>query len=65
MGDFTTARYSEDDISNQTIGTLFYKSPEQQFASDKGYSARASDIWSLAITIFLYCFSKFPFVGES
>lgn len=65
LGDFTTARYSEDDISNQTIGTVHYKSPEQQFASEKGYSARAADIWSLGVTIYLFCFDKFPFTGES
>ena len=64
LGDYTTARYSEGDISNQTIGTPGYKSPEQQFASEKGYSVKAADIWSLGITIYLFCFEKLPFTGE-
>ena len=65
VADFSTARYSDNDMSYQTAGTPHFKAPEQQFAAQNGYSSKASDIWSLGVTIYLFCFDKFPFVGES
>ena len=56
LGDFNTVRYSDDGISNQPAGTLHYRCPDQQFAHQKGYFAKSADIWSLGITIYLFCF---------
>ena len=65
MTDFTTIRYSKDDISFFASGTPGFRGPEHQFASDEGYSSKASDIWSIGISMYTYYFENFPFYGES
>ena len=57
-------RYSTDNISNQAVGTVFYRSPEQAFAREKGYFVKAGDIWALGVTMWVYCFERLPFGGE-
>lgn len=63
--DFSTARYSPKDLSHQPAGTPGFRGPEHQFATEKGYSPKACDIWSLGITLFVFCFGKMPFTAES
>ena len=65
LSDFSTVRYSDSDVSYQTLGSSYYKAPEQQFATEKGYSAKSCDIWSLGVTLYIFCFDKFPFTGDS
>ena len=65
IADFTTVRYSHDDISFFVSGTPGFRGPEHQFASSDGYSCKASDIWSLGISLYTYYMEFFPFMGES
>ena len=65
MTDFTTSRYSKDDISYFVTGTPGFRGPEIQFGSSDGYSCRALDVWSAGISMYVYFHENFPFYGES
>lgn len=52
--DFTTVRYSEDDISYFPTGTAGFRGPETQFASDEGYSCKMGDVWSIGICMYVF-----------
>lgn len=65
IADFTTVRYSKDDISYFTSGTPGFRGPEHQSASSDGYSCKAGDIWSLGISLYTFYMEYFPFMGES
>jgi [calcium/calmodulin-dependent protein kinase] kinase len=56
IADFTTVRYSEDDISYFTCGTPGFRSPEVQAAGSEVYSCKAMDIWSFGISMYTYYF---------
>lgn len=64
IADFTTVRYSEDDISYFVAGTPGFRGPEVQ-SSENGYSCRAADIWSFGICLYTFYFGNFPFMGET
>ena len=56
IADYTTVRYSIDDISYFPSGTPGFRGPEQQFATSDGYGCKATDVWSLGISIYtFYC----------
>lgn len=65
MADFTTVRYSKDDISYFTCGTAGFRGPEIQNAGSDGYSCKALDIWSLGISMYTYYHEFFPFLGDT
>ena len=65
ISDFTTVRYSKDDISYFTCGTAGFRGPEIQNASSDGYSCKALDIWGLAISMYTFYYEFFPFMGEN
>lgn len=65
ISDFTTVRYSQDDISYFTCGTAGFRGPEIQSATSDGYSCKALDVWSLGISLYTYFCEDFPFMGES
>lgn len=54
IADFTTVRFMEDDISFFPSGTPGFRGPEQQFASSDGYSCKATDIWSLGVSMYTF-----------
>jgi serine/threonine protein kinase len=65
IADFTTVRYSKDDISYFVSGTPGFRCPEQQNASMDGYSCKSGDIWSLGISMYTFYCEYFPFMGET
>ena len=65
LTDFTTVRYSEDDISYFPSGTPGFRGPEHQFATEEGYSSKSCDIWSIGISMYTYYYENFPFYGET
>lgn len=65
IADFTTVRYSKEELSYFPSGTPGFRGPEQQFATSDGYSCKATDIWSLGISMYTFYTEFFPFMGES
>lgn len=65
IADFTTVRYSKDDISYFTCGTAGFRGPEIQNAGSDGYSCKALDIWSFGISLYTYFYENFPFMDST
>ena len=65
VADFTTVRFSTDEISYFCSGTPGFRGPEHQFASSEGYSCKASDIWSIGYSMYVYYHEHFPFFAET
>ena len=65
LTDFTTIRYNKDDISFFPSGTPGFRGPEHQFETEDGFSCKASDIWSIGISMYTFYYENFPFYGET
>ena len=59
--DFGLGTYKNKANENFLAGTPSYMSPE----AFEGKIQRRSDIWSVGIIYYLYCFGKFPFISDN
>ncbi|GIL50341.1 hypothetical protein Vafri_6574 [Volvox africanus] len=66
MCDFGLSKYvSESGLSNAKVGTLDYMAPEVMDSRGRnGYDAKAADVWSCGVVLYVMLCGCFPFISE-